>query len=41
MPSPPGNTGKSVNPNANLMEQMGVKEFAKLASRGNLIDYLK
>ena len=41
MPSPPGNTGKSVNPNTNLMEQIGVKEFAKLASRGNLIDYLK
>lgn len=41
MPSPPGNTGKTVNPNANLMDRMSIKEIANLASRGNLIDYLK
>lgn len=41
MPSPPGNTGKNVSNDTSIVQRMGVKEFAKLASQGkNLADYL-
>ncbi len=42
LPSPPGTTSKSVNNNSNALEQMGAKEFAKLAYQGkNLRDFFK
>lgn len=41
MPSPPGTTGKAAGNDTSIVQRMGVKEFAKLASQGkNLADFL-